>query len=134
MPKLVRIITYTGPQAWLDMCVDNGFVALRQILGNDGKSITSQWRDPKAQPRAQQIDDHKRKGFYMSCKPGQAPRPRNSVLDAPERLEEAYALLEEYRSQHEYCNDETQGSTAPQAQDRRCAICKAVDELENHNG
>jgi hypothetical protein len=62
MPKLVRTITYTGPQKWLDMCVDNAFVALKQELSRDGsKSITSKWRDVKAQKRAEKIADSKRK-------------------------------------------------------------------------
>lgn len=60
MPKLVRTITYDGPQEWLDMCVDNSFVALKQELGK-GRSITSKWRDVKAQKRAEKIVDEQRK-------------------------------------------------------------------------
>jgi len=60
VPQLVRILTYTGPQKWLDSCVDNAFVSLEQELP-DGKKITSKWRDVKAQRRAQQINDASRK-------------------------------------------------------------------------
>lgn len=67
MPRLVRTITYTGPQEWLDMCVDNAFVALKQELGK-GKSITSKWRDVKAQRRALRIDDNLRKRTFMGSK------------------------------------------------------------------
>lgn len=76
MPKLVRTITYTGPQEWLDMCVDNAFIALKQELGK-GKSITSKWRDVKAQARSQKIDDSKRSKHYTA--------PRKGVTDLPVR-------------------------------------------------
>lgn len=79
MPTLVRTITYTGSQEWLDMCIDNAFVSMEQELGK-GKKITSKWRDVKAQRRAQKIDDSQRKRFYMACRPGQEPRPRNHPL------------------------------------------------------
>lgn len=60
MPKLVRTITYTGPQEWLDSCVDCAFVSLEQELG-EGKKITSKWRDVNAQARAQKRSDAVRK-------------------------------------------------------------------------
>lgn len=134
MPKLVRTITYTGPQAWLDMCVDNGFVALKQELGNDGKSITSQWRDVRAQRRAEQINDQKRRDWYTN--PGKDGKrqltPRGvHTLDAPDRLREALELITEYREQHDSCNNYFLGRTDLGAKDTRCAICRAVDELEN---
>lgn len=56
MPTLIRTITYTGPQEWLDSCIDRAFVALEQELGH-GKKITSKWRDTKAQARAQRNSD-----------------------------------------------------------------------------
>lgn len=60
MPKLVRVLTYTGPQKWLESCIDNAFVVLEQELGPD-KKITSQWRDVKAQRRALLTSDNQRR-------------------------------------------------------------------------
>lgn len=60
MPKLVRILTYIGDQQWLDACVDKSFIGLSQELG-DGRKITSQWRDVKAQARSQKHNDAVRK-------------------------------------------------------------------------
>lgn len=77
MPTLVRTITYTGPQEWLDMCIDNAFVSMKQELGK-GKSITSKWRDTKAQSRAQKIHDTQRRDFYMASRGG--PQPRKHPL------------------------------------------------------
>lgn len=82
MPTLVRTITYTGPQEWLDMCVDNAFVSLKQELGK-GKSITSKWRDTKTQRRAQKIDDVMRKRFYMAARGG--PQPRTHPLQGADK-------------------------------------------------
>lgn len=77
MPRLVRTITYTGPQKWLDMCIDNAFISMEQELGK-GKKITSKWRDVKAQRRAQKIHDSMRKNFYMASRGG--PQPRKHPL------------------------------------------------------
>lgn len=73
MPTLVRTITYTGPQEWLDMCIDNAFISLEQELGK-GKKITSKWRDVRAQKRAQKIGDSMRSKFFMASRGGPWPR------------------------------------------------------------
>jgi hypothetical protein len=83
MPKLVRTITYTGPQEWLDSCVDCAFVSLEQELGK-GKKITSQWRNVKAQARAQKRSDADRKlrrELKMGLKEFDRERP-NAVATA----------------------------------------------------
>lgn len=65
MPKLTRTLTYEGPERWLQMCVDNAFVALKQELGGD-KSITSRWEDPNMQERAEMATDEERRNLYLS--------------------------------------------------------------------
>lgn len=128
MARLVRTITYTGPDEWLEACIDNAFVSLKQELG-EGKSITSKWRDTKAQRRALQMHDgrraHRRKRVIAFA----APR----ALSVFQRLDTALTLLSNYREQHSSCHDWSLGGVPPMATDKRCATCRAVDDLEGFN-
>ena len=74
MPTLVRTLTYTGSQKWLDSCIDNAFVALEQELSPAGdKKITSKWRDVKAQARAQKHSDAARKARHAEFRKDYLP-------------------------------------------------------------
>jgi hypothetical protein len=114
MPTLVRTITYTGPQWWLDKCVDNSFVSLEQSCG-PGKSITSKWRDTKAQRRSQMTPDAQRAERLRNLRrqTGRGDHP----LDEPQKVLIAWLPhIEEYREVFEcdpghfyYCLDPGDG-------------------------
>jgi hypothetical protein len=65
------------------MCVDNAFISLKQEVGK-GKSITSKWRDVKAQRRAQKLSDAQRRDFYLASRGG--PQPRKHPLQKADEL------------------------------------------------
>jgi hypothetical protein len=42
MKTVKRTLIYTGPESWVQMCIERAFVKLQRQLG-EGKSITSSW-------------------------------------------------------------------------------------------
>lgn len=54
MPTATRTLTYTGPQAWLDTCAGNSFIAV-ECSPKGEKKVESRWHDAALQELAATI-------------------------------------------------------------------------------